>query len=278
MKVVWKIVLVFALALLILGVALIAVSLFSGGSIEGVRNNVPLIRFEQSFPDETITALRVEVPARRLTVEPGEVLRVEANNVSESGFYCGVQDGVLIVREKQDNSWSNNLSRMISFGKREPEYHIWLPDGLTLTRADVEMTAGEARVQSLSADVFQLKMAAGSAGVESLRAQAALIDMAAGSLSLFDLDTQVLSLQSAAAGVGVSGTVRSHCVVDLGAGAAVLRLTGNAADYAAQLEVAAGAIDYNGTSLTLGRLRVGRGENAMSLRCGAGSIEVEFFG
>ncbi len=41
MKVVWKIVLIVALALVILGVAAIAVSLFSGGSLEGVRNNVP---------------------------------------------------------------------------------------------------------------------------------------------------------------------------------------------------------------------------------------------
>ena len=278
MKVVWKIVLIFALALLILGVALIAVSLFSGGSVEGVRNNVPLTRFEQNFTDETPSALRIEIPAGRLTVERGDVLRVEASNVAEGRFYCAVENGTLIVRETRDDSWSNNLSRLISLGKREPEYHVWLPDGLTLTRADVEMAAGEAHVLGLKTDVLQFKMAAGAAEVTSLRAQAALIEVAAGSLSLFDLDTQVLSLQTAAGSAGVSGTVRSHCVVELAAGAAVLKLTGAAADYSAQLEAAAGMIDYDGTSLTLGQIRVGRGENTMSLRCGAGSIEVQFFG
>ncbi len=121
MKVVWKIVLIFALALVILGAALIGVSLFSGGSVEGVRNNVPLMDFSQSFPDETPTALRIDVPAGKLTVETGDVLRVEARDVAEGCFDCRLENGTLIVSEQRDASWSNTLSRLISLRRHEPE-------------------------------------------------------------------------------------------------------------------------------------------------------------
>ena len=278
MKVVWKIVLLFALVFVVLGVALIAVSLFSGGSVEGVRNNVPLMSFEQNFPDETPNELRIEIPAGKLIVEAGDVLRVEARDVAEGRFECSLENGVLTVRERQDESWSNALSRLISLGKREPEYHIWLPHGTELTRTDVRIAAGQADLRGLSTDVLQLNMAAGNVSAPSLRARSALVEMAAGDLSLFDLDTDILLLRATAGSAGVSGTVRSRCTVDLAAGAAVLRLTGNAADYAAQLEAAAGSIDYAGTNLTLGRMSVGTGENSVSLRCGAGSIDVQFFG
>ena len=278
MKIVWRIVLIFALALLILGVAAIGVSLFTGGSLEGVRNNVPLMNYEKNYAEETPTALRVDVPGGRLTIETGDVLRVEARNVTESGFDCRIENGALIVVERQETSWADSLSRLISLRKAEPEYHIWLPAELTLTRAELHMAAGTAQINGLRADVTQLQMAAGSVAVSGLRAQSALIEMAAGDLALTDLDTQVLSLQSAAGSVGVSGTVRQRCTVDLAAGSAALKLTGSAGDYAAQIEVVGGSISYDGHSYNLGRYTVGSGENAMSLRCGAGSVSVRFYG
>ena len=278
MKVVWKIVLLFALVFLVLGAALIGVSLFSGGGVESVRNNVPLMNFEQSFPDETPSELRIELPAGRLTVETGDVLRVEATDVAESCFECSLENGVLTVREKRDDSWSNTLSRLISLGKREPEYHIWLPRGTALARAEVRVAAGSAELRGLHTDVLQLNMAAGTVSLPSLRARSTVVEMAAGELALYDLDTDILLLQTAAGNAGVSGTVRSRCAVELAAGAASLKLTGSAADYTAQLEAAAGSIDYAGTRLTLGRTSVGSGANAVALRCGAGSIDVQFFG
>lgn len=278
MKVVWKIVLVVALALFVLGAAMIGVSLFSGGSLEGVRNNVPLMNFEQSFPDETPGELRIELPAGKLTVEQGDVLRVEAKNVSESGFYCGVENGVLTVRETSDASWSNRLSRLISLGKREAEYHVWLPRGLDLSRVVLQMTAGQAQVLDLRADVLLLQMAAGNAEVTGLRSRSTVVNMAAGALALYDVDTDILMLQIRAGSVGVSGTVRENCSADLSAGSAVLRLTGEAGDCAAQIEVGGGGIVYDGASYTIGRYSVGSGPIPMALRCGAGRIEVSFHG
>lgn len=278
MKVVWRIILIVALALLILGAALIGVSLFSGGSIEGVRNNVPLMNFEQSFPDEAPTALLLDIPAGRLTVETGDTLRVEARNVTESGFACLVENGTLIVRETREVSWSNMLSRLISLRKSEPEYHVWLPADLALTRAELHIAAGTADVQALRADAVRLQMAAGTVALTSLRAQSVAVELAAGNLSLFDLDTQILSLQMAAGHAGISGSIHERCVADLAAGEAVFKLTGSSADYSARLEAAAGEILYDGRSCTLGRASVGSGEGTMSLRSGAGRISVAFFG
>ncbi len=208
----------------------------------------------------------------------GDVLRVEADNVTESGFACSIENGVLIVRETRDASWSNTLSRLISVGKKEPEYRVWLPKDLVLTRAELSIAAGTAELNALRADTLRLQMSAGDVSLTSLRTQSVLVELAAGNLRLYDLDTKLLSLQAAAGSVGVSGTVRERCTVDLAAGSAALRLTGNAADYTAQLDVAAGAIDYDGYGYSFTRASVGHGEGHMSLRCGAGNIDVKFFG
>ena len=276
MKVAWKIVLIIALILLVLGAALIGVSLFFGGSVESVRNNVPLMQFAQDFPDETLTALRVELPGGRLTVENGSVLRVEAVNVPEGCFECFIEDGVLTVRETRDASWSNTLSRLISLHRREPEYHVWLPEGAVLTSAELRV-AGQTQIQGLTTQLLQLTTA-GDTAVTGLRAQTAEIDAAAGKLSLFELDTDSLLLQAGAGSIGVSGTVRSRCSVDLGAGEATLKLTGSAADYTAQVEVLGGEIVYDGQSCGFGSCVLGNGSGYMSLRCGAGNIRVQFFG
>ena len=144
MKLIWKIVCITALVLLLLGAAAIAVSLITGGSLEGIRNNVMLTNVQQDFPDELPTAMRVTCAAGKLTVLPGDTLRVEARCVPENSFVCTLENGVLTVGEKQAASWSDNLSRALSLQKTPPEICIYLPEGTALQRTEIELTAGEA--------------------------------------------------------------------------------------------------------------------------------------
>ena len=146
MKLIWKIVAIVAVVLLLLGIAAIAVALITGGSLEGIRNNVMLTNEQQDFEDEVPTALYVSCAAGRLTVLPGDTLRVEARNVPEGRFVCTLNDGVLTVGEKRAASWSDNLARTLSLQKEPPEFFIYLPEGTALRRTEIELTAGTAEL------------------------------------------------------------------------------------------------------------------------------------
>ena len=144
MKLIWKIVSIAAAVLLLLGIVSIGVSLVTGGSLEGIRNNVMLTNEQRDFGDAPPTALRVTCAAGRLTVLPGDTLRVEARNVPERSFVCTLSDGVLTVGEERASSWSDNLSRALSLQKTPPEICIYLPEDTALRCAEIELSAGEA--------------------------------------------------------------------------------------------------------------------------------------
>lgn len=298
MKVVWKIVLIIAVILLILGIALIAVSLFTGGSLKSIENNVPLMNFDQSFPEEVPTALYVEARAGRLTVTPGETLRVEAKNVLDGGFVCTLEDGRLTVREDWGASWADNLSRLLTLNKNEQEIVVYLPEGTQLTEADIDISAGIATIEDLDAQSLKLDMTAGtlnmknllvgdaeldmSAGTmnaEGLNAESIRMDMSAGEVNFARMLTGSLKLDMSAGTVGVSGAVTDACAVHLSAGTAILKLLGSAEDYRAEIDSRAGEIVYDGRSFSMKEAYIGEGKGTgtMDLSNSAGTIEVEFF-
>ena len=294
MKVVWKVILIIAVILLVLGIALIAVSLFTGGSLEGIRNNVALMNYEQSFPEEVPTALRVEAQAGRLTVTPGETLRVEAKNVLDGGFICTLEDGRLTVREDWGASWADGLSRLLTLREHEPEIVVYLPRGTQLTEAEVDISAGIATIEGLDTQSLKLDMSAGTLNVEKLLVGEAALEMSAGTMNAVGLCADSVTMKVSAGNlcfaglrarrfgldmssgsVEVSGEITDACGVHLTSGTASLELLGSAENYTAEIDSTAGEIIYDGHSMK--EAYVGKGMGEMKLSNTAGTIRVDFF-
>lgn len=296
MKLVWKIVLIIAVILLVLGIALIAAALVVGGSLESIRNNVALTDYEQSFDGAEIRSLELEFDAGTLKVLPGETLRVEAKNMIEREFYCVLEDGVLRISDQWGDSWADSLSRLLTLQRQDAEITVYLPEGIQLREADIDISAGVADFRDVSAEQLVLDISAGSVRFENLNTHYCEVDMSAGTLdirglqatevqldtSAGDMDieklnTAVLQLDSTAGSTLVSGTVSDYCAVDISAGSVKMYLTGTAEEYTAYLSRSAGRIRYDGRTYT-GDAYVGKGEGTMNLECSAGSIEVKFAG
>lgn len=278
MKLGWKIVGIAAAVLLVLGIALIAVAYVTGGTPESLRNNVVLTDYAQSFPEETPTALDLEIDAGRLRLLSGGTLRVEAENVPEDGFVCTLEDGVLTVRENLSASWSDELSQLMSMRKQDPEIRIYLPEDTKLTRTEMQISAGDVQLGALDTAALTLDMRAGVLRAEGLRTDEAVLKLTAGTAAFTELDAQALHTEMAAGELSVSGSVKNSCTVEIAAGSAELKLLGTAADYTAFLNAGVGAIDYNGHSYSMEKAFVGKGTGNMELENSVGSIRVEFFG
>lgn len=293
MKIVWKIVLIVAVIFLVLGIALLAVAMVTGGSVEGIRNNVPLMDYEYSFGDQEIHTLQLEFDAGTLKVMPGEELRIEAKNVLEREFYCMLDNGVLTVSDRWGESWADSLSRFLTMWKQDAQITVYLPEGIELREANIDISAGVADLRDLSAEQFVLDMSAGtvrfadlnthycevemSAGtldIRGLQATEVKLDTSAGDMEIDRLNTALLTLESSAGDAEIRGTISDYCKVDISAGSVDMLLSGSAENYTATIDRSAGSISYDGESYK--DARIGAGEGRMDLECSAGSINVEF--
>ncbi|MBE6966838.1 MAG: DUF4097 domain-containing protein [Ruminococcaceae bacterium] len=278
MKTVWRIVLILAGILVLLGVATMAVSLFSGGGIGDLRNRVMLTNYNQSFEAEEVQTLHVEALVGEVTLMRGEELRVEAKNVIENGFFCTLEDGCLTVREQDSPSWADKLSRLLLLRRNTPEICIYLPAELNLAQADLQLQAGRAQIEGLDAQKLKIEMQAGVLTATQLSAQEAEITLSAGTMELSSLQAQTLQLRADAGNVKLQAAVESYCSVDVAAGTAALTLSGSAADYTARISAGAGKVTCDGHSYSAGYTTLGQGAKTLYLQNGAGSIRVDFAG
>ncbi len=278
MKTVWRIVLILAGILVLLGVATMAVSLFSGGGLSDLRNRVMLTNYNQSFEAEEVQTLHVEALVGEVTLMRGEELRVEAKNVIENGFFCTLEDGCLTVREQDSPSWADKLSRLLLLRRNTPEICIYLPAELNLAQADLQLQAGSAQIEGLDAQKLKIEVQAGVLTATQLSAQEAEITLSAGTMELSSLQAQTLQLRADAGNVKLQAAVESYCNVDVAAGTAALTLSGSAADYTARISAGAGKVTCDGHSYSAGYTTLGQGAKTLYLQNGAGSIRVDFAG
>ena len=278
MKTVWRIVLILAGILVLLGVATMAVSLFSGGGIGDLRNRVMLTNYNQSFEAEEVQTLHVEALVGEVTLMRGEELRVEAKNVTENGFGCVLENGCLTVREQENVSWADKLSRLLLLRRNTPKICIYLPAELNLAQAEMHLGAVSAQIEGLEAQKLKIEVQVGTLTATQLSAQEAEIDLRAGKAELSSLQAQTLRLHADAGNVRLQAAVESYCSVDVAAGTADLTLAGSAADYTTRIAAFAGAISYDGQRFVNEQVTLGQGAKTLYLQNDVGNVRVDFAG
>ena len=290
----WKGIFVTSILCFVFGIALIIVSLMSGGSLTRIRENVSVRSFSKSFADEKITALELDIDVGRLSVIASDEFRVEAENIAADFFVCEVRGGALVVEDNWSNSWSLNLSRGLSF-QQEPKIRVYIPDGVKLKFADVSLSAGECSIDGLSteklsiavsagafqavdirADEFESEVSAGRCRIDSLITKTAKASLSAGELQIHGLQADVFTLDQSLGSAFIGGDIFDRGSFDCGLGKITVALDGRAeSEYTVSLDVGLGDVSINGEHFSGSQsLRRGSGDTALDLSCGSGSIEL----
>ena len=291
----WKGIFIASMLCFVFGIALIIVSLMSGGSMTRIRENVSVRSFSESFADEKITALELDIDVGRLSVIASDEFRVEAEHIAADFFVCEVRGGTLVVEDNWSNSWSLNLSRGLSFQQYEPKIRVYIPDGVKLKFADVSLSAGECSIDGLStekllievsagalqavdirADVFESEVSAGRCRIDSLITKTARASLSAGELQIHGLQADVFTLNQSLGSAFIGGDIFERGSFDCGLGKITVALDGRAeSEYTVSLDVGLGDVSINGEHFSGSQsLRRGSGDTALDLSCGSGSIEL----
>ena len=282
MKRVWKIVLIVALVLFVVGLALTAVSVMTGGSVSRIKTNVAIRAVDEVFINEKITDLDFDLSSGILRIVEGDVFRVEAKNIAEEYFVCEVNGGKLRVAEDFREAPSFNVARGLNLLEYTPEITITIPSGFIADSVTLDIAAGRGEIENLVADKIAVKVAAGECRIDNIEAREADFDIAAGSFTAYSMDIDDCDLDIVAGNVYMGGLINKKADIDCSAGSIELQLSGLQEDYSFDINVGAGRISvgsnrYSGVSSST--VLTGKSGGAkIDLSCTAGDIIVGFTG
>lgn len=198
------------------------------------------------YSTDEVQDLEVEVRKAVLTVLPSSDSDIHVESYNEKNKIL-LKDGRLKITY---NGRAN-----------DNQIYLYLPEGFTFREADIDVAAGTADIENLSADELDLEVGAGVLTVNgTLTAGEMKCAVGAGSATIALLDAQKVELEC-------------------GMGEMILTLQGSEADYRGKLECGIGALtygdsDYSGPAST--QELSGTGNRQLEAECEMGSLEIDF--
>ena len=291
----WKGIIIAGAIFLVLGVALIIVSMMSGGSLNRIRQNISVKSFTETYAGEKIDSLDLYIGVGKLSILQGDEFRVEAENVATDYLVCEVRGTTLVIEDNWSNSWSLNLSRGLSFGRYEPRIRVYVPAGTKLVSSAVNVAAGECYIDGIMtgrmsvnlsagminavdvrADEFTTELSAGECRIDSLITENVAAEVAAGRLTITGIQTDLCRVSLSAGAVSISGDIAREGSFDCGIGQISLALEDRRLeDYTLAVDVGLGNISVNDSHYSGNRnLHIGSGDLKLSLSCAVGEINL----
>ncbi|MDO5521585.1 MAG: DUF4097 family beta strand repeat-containing protein [bacterium] len=272
-----------AAALFILGIILCSISVVAGVNTSNVtmfgKDIATYMNFDQTYTQE-ITALDVDFDYGMLYVKEGEAFRVEAKNVPEEKFKVEVdKNGTLKVSEKR-NKWFNiELDGFPFFffdnnKDKRTTITIYLPKNTTLKSCNIDVSAGKASLENISAETGTLEVSAGQIVGNNIKLQkSSKLELGAGSMELSKAILNDCDMDISAGELIVDGTLTGKTEATCGAGSIKITTDLEEKDYNYKCDASAGSIKVNGNHVKH-ESNNNNATNSFDLDCSAGEIKV----
>lgn len=264
MKKIWKVILIIAIVIFVLGLLLIGASLLSGGSIYGLINNIESVEYSEDFDGEEINAIDIDLTAAKLFIVPGDYFAVIGEKIPKDYFSCRVENGTLIIEEK----WSSSNARSVSMGlaayKYEPKVTLYVPSDFQVisegTSANISIDVGLCRIDGLAVENAEFMLGACT-------------------FSASDIQADTLTLKIAAGDVHLSGSISDCIKMRCGSGSVRLDLDREKSDYDVNAMMALGKLVV-GSKWYSGCWRVSNNGDGTMLDAlsGTGNMTIKFAG
>lgn len=247
--------------------AIASIDLIFGGDDGGEDDG----RYEYSgdgteYSARDVTVLDVDISALSLSIKRSENNKVRFE-CDDDDVEISCKDGTLEITEK---------SRIFNIGEGKREAVLYLPEGLLLSEARIEVGAGVLYIEALSANELDLDLGAGSTEIDELNAyDEADIDGGAGKIVISGGTLTDLDFDMGAGRAEIKSLLKGNCKLDIGVGACTLELVGGAENYTIEADKGIGRITVDGRELSSGE-SVGSGDAKVKIDGGIGDIAVDF--
>ena len=247
---------------------------------------------KEQIEEENIDTLLVEFSGK-ITIKPGEVLKIEAVDVPED-FVVECRNGKITVKERKDNS---PIHWIVSFGdgfSTEESVTITIPEGLDFKRLEVNSGSGRVAVEEVSTKTLLVDSGSGSVEFHGVKAEETVLNTGSGAVTVADSDLGKVTLDSGSGKVKMQqvaardadvktgsgkvefeGELTGECEFDTGSGAVQLTIKGSKDEYRVDAECGSGSFRLNGKKIDDGTFgRNVKGE--INVDSGSGSVSIDF--
>lgn len=234
-----------------------------------------------TFAADDVKCLELRIAAAGVEVKEaaaGEI-RIEAENVEEGQYDCGVTEGTLAVHYQFKNALINLPN------KQTVHITLYIPSGMFFENIVLDAGAGEVKMEEvpLSCQKLNVQIGAGKWKAAKLSVQKKLkVEIGAGKAKMKEITAGSLSVDC---GVGESvyqGHVNGDLKVNCGVGSCKFELDNKESDFKYKLSCALGSIRLNGNKIScLGTQKIQSNGEALGkavLECGLGSIALRTAG
>ena len=242
------------LVLLVLGIAVLAVSFVREGTPGGLLQflssaHIAADGFFDSRGDETTDlllegdeapdTLRLQVSAADVQIRVGEAFRVEANGFRDGAVTMQVTDGVLLVRDDE----FRDVELFSLDDRRDRSVVVTLPSGV-LNEISASLGAGVLTLNDMHAGVLTLEMGAGELRLEAAQGERLHLTMGAGNIDVADAVFEAVTCEAGTVDLAFEGGITRSGSFELGIGAVRMALRGE--DYRVQCTTGLGESTVNG--------------------------------
>lgn len=219
--------------------------------------------------------LRIAAAVVRTEVAAGREIRVEARNLQEDRYTCGLRSGKLVIAYK-----TGGVVNLHHFGGDETEITVYLPAGLSLEGAVLEIGAGSMELDAvpLSCAEMKVEIGAGEWKAAQLSVSDSLnVEIGAGKAKMKGVTAGSLRIDCGVGSSVYKGRVNGDIKVNCGVGSCCFQLTNQECDFNYDVSCAVGSIRINDSKLkSFASKKCCKNDAALGtavLECGLGNIE-----
>lgn len=244
----------------------------------GTDVNISGGNISQTYEDTGVRAadvknLQIEIGGAALYLYESEDDCFRIKTEGKGTYRSYEKNGTFHLEGNLDKKWvRNGISN-------EEKVYLCLPKGIVFHEADIEIGAGWAEIDVLSADEISLSAGAGGINVKELTCTELEIDTGAGEVALYGVTAQQMDVENGLGNTYVQGIVSRKIDIECGMGNTDLVLTGSETDFNYDIECAMGSIDIGDRSygaLAESIYTNNKAPGECSVECSMGTVSISF--
>lgn len=256
------------------GIIAIIVSIFTGfygisyltDSLNDTINSddTSIERIDENQEVEEFSKMKLDISASNLTIKlEGNSYKVETYQIPKN-TKIESKDGILEIKSNKKLNKSDSKSSIT----------IYLPEGVELEEADIQVGAGIVDIAGLIAKNVEFNFGAGNVNMQNITVKNnTKIECGAGQAIIKNSELANANIEAGVGKLVYSGDLTGNTQIDCGVGDVELELTGDAEKYAIHTEKGIGDIKINDSSVA-NDSTIGNGENEIDIEGGVGSIDI----
>lgn len=265
-----------ALAVFIIFNILVAIISFIG-AISGITyvtnffntQDTIKINYDEVFDINKVNRLEIESGISNVNIIQSDVLRVEAQNVTDR-FSCNIQGDKLVIKEDEGKGFNFGVN-----SEKEAVINIYIPENTTFNEVELDLGVGNCNVDYISSNNVDITSGVGNTVIEYLEAlNKCEIELGIGEFEIVESNINNLDFESGMGNYILNSSITGVGKIESGIGNGQINLTNfDSNNSKIRIEKGIGNVEINGEEYSNNQT-YGNGNSKIDIKGGMGNIDI----